>query len=464
MMFPTSPPSLQSRFLAILVVLAMTGLSPVAALAQMGKPEGLYYKSWAVVIGIENYLLAPKIPGVIEDAKAVAEVFRKLGFEEVVELYDKDASSRRLQQTLVDFLPRKVGRQDRLVIYFSGHAGITQSGTGKDLGYLVPWDAQPGNVSKAVTFEQLKEFSHRSASKHTLFVFDTAVRGWEASAAQALSLEGRSAPEDDTEKRAVQVLTAADKGEAAVRTQDRSVFVLALIKALTGEGDIDKNGWLMASEIGRFISQQVTDDTKGAQHPTFAQLEGDGDTIIIEGRKAAFRLGGEPQSPAERQQAARMQYEQAFALLQNGKAQDEALERLNKSLEYDPTFGDAYVLKSYVRLEVIPDLEEALKAGKLAVQYAPNNPDSHYTLGLIYEKRGQYAEAEGAMRRALAANPSYVDVYFTLGSLYADHLKDQKKAIEAFERYLELGGTHNRAREVVAQSRATDTQVPSKTP
>ena len=220
----------------------------------------------------------------------------------------------------------------------------------------------------------------------------------------------------------------------------------------------------MASEVGRFISQQVTDDTKGAQHPTFAQLEGDGDTIIIEGRKAAFRLGGEPQSPAERQQAARMQYEQAFALLQNGKAQDEALERLNKSLEYDPTFGDAYVLKSYVRLEVIPDLEEALKAGKLAVQYAPNNPDSHYTLGLIYEKRGQYAEAEGAMRRALAANPSYVDVYFTLGSLYADHLKDQKKAVEAFERYLELGGTHNRAREVVAQSRATDSAASLQNP
>ena len=114
----------------------------------------------------------------------------------------------------MDFLPRKVGRQDRLVIYFSGHAGITQDRHGKELGYLVPWDAQTGNVSKSVTFEQLKEFSHRSASKHTLVLFDTAVRGWEVSAAQALSLEGRSAPEDDTEKRAVQVLTAADKGES----------------------------------------------------------------------------------------------------------------------------------------------------------------------------------------------------------------------------------------------------------
>ena len=454
MKLPSSRPSFRSRLLAILIGIGF-GFTP--AQAQLGKPEGLYYKSWGVVIGIENYLLAPKTPGAIEDAKAVAQVLHKLGFEEVLELYDKDASSRRLQQTLVDFLPRKVGRQDRLVIYFAGHAGVTQTVSGKDLGYLVPWDAQPGNVSKAVTFEQLKEFSHRSASKHTLFLFDSAVRGWEISSTQALSLEGRSAPEEDTEKRAVQVLTAADKGESTVRVQDRSLFVQSLVKALSGEADLDKNGWLMASELGRYVNRQVADQTKNAQHPVFTQIEGDGDTIMIEGRKAAFRLGGEPQSPAERQAAARMQYEQAFAMLQSGKSQDEALERLNKALEYDPTFGDAYVLKSYVRLEVLPNLDEALTAGKLAVQYAPNNPDSHYTLGLIYEKRGQYAEAEKALRAALVANPNYVDVYFTLGVLYADDLKDQKKAVEAFERYLELGGTHSRAHEIVAQSRAAQT-------
>jgi tetratricopeptide (TPR) repeat protein len=454
MKLPSSRALVRLRLVALLMTLALV-CTP--AHAQLGKPEGLYYKSWGVVIAIENYLLAPKIPGAIDDAKVVAQTLRKLGFEEVVELYDKDASSRRLQQTLVDFLPRKVGRQDRLVIYFAGHAGVTQSTSGKDLGYLVPWDAQPGNVSKAVTFEQLKEFSHRSASKHTLFLFDTAVRGWEVSAAQALSLEGRSAPEEDTEKRAVQVLTAADKGEAAGRAEEHSVFVQALVKALSGEADLDKNGWLMASELGRYVSQQVSDQTQNAQHPVFAQLEGDGDTIIIEGRKAAFRLGGEPQSPAERQAAARMQYEQAFTLLQNGKSQNEALERLNKALEYDPTLGDAYILKSYVRLDILPDLEEALAVGKLAVQYAPNNPDSHYTLGLIYQKRGQYAEAEKAMRAALAVNPDYVDVYFTLGALYADDLKDQQKAVEAFERYLQLGGTHSRAQEAVGQSRAAQT-------
>ena len=455
MMPPTSLHLFRIWSLTVLGVSLCGACATTTAWAQMGKPEGLYYKSWAVVIGVENYLLAPKLPGVIDDAKLVAQAFRKLGFDEVVELYDKDASSRRLQQTLMDFLPRKVGRGDRLVIYFAGHGGITQSSSGKELGYLVPWDAQIGNVSKSITFEQLKEFSHRSASKHTLFLFDTAVRGWEVSAAQALSLEGRSAPEDDTEKRAVQVLTAGDKRESLTRTQDRSLFVQALVKGLSGEADVDKNGWLMASEVGRYVSAQVLEQTKGLQHPIFSQLEGDGDTIMIEGRKAAFRLGGEPQSPAERQQAAKMHYEQAFALLQTGKEPHEALERLNKALEYDPTFGDAYVLKSYVRLEVLPNLDEALAAAKAAVQYAPKNPDSQYTLGLIYEKRGQYAEAEQAMRQALTVNPSYIDVYFSLGTLYADRMKDQQKAVEVFERYLELGGNHSRAREAVAQSRSS---------
>jgi tetratricopeptide (TPR) repeat protein len=146
-----------------------------------------------------------------------------------------------------------------------------------------------------------------------------------------------------------------------------------------------------------------------------------------------------------------MQYEQAALLLQTGKSSKEALERLDKALEYDPRFGDAYVLKSYVLLEVLPNLADALTAAKLAVEYAPKNPDSQYTLGLVYEKRGQYAEAERAMREALVANPNYVDVYFSLGVLYADQIKDQQKSVEAFTRYLELGGNQARARAAVSQ-------------
>lgn len=451
----------QSRSLlfACLGYLLVAMVSLPSASAQLGKPEGLYYKSWAVVIGVENYLLAPKIPGAIEDAKLVAQTFRNLGFDEVVELYDKDASVRRMQQTLSDFLPRKVGRYDRLVLYFSGHAGVTQDFDGKEIGYLVPWDAQTGNVSKSVTFEQLKEFSRRIASKHTLFFLNAAVRGWEVSTAQTLSLEGRVAPEDETERRAVQVLTAGDKGESLSQENGKSLFVQTLIDGLGGMADRNKNGWLMASEVGDYVKRKVLERSRGTQHSLFVQLEGEGDTVLIEGRKSALIMGTEPQSPLERQQAAKAQYEQAFTLLQTGKSSEEALERLNKALEYDSTFGDAYVLKSYVLLEVLPNLEGALSAAKLAVQYASKNPDAQYTLGLIYEKNGKYAEAERAMQEALVVNPNYTDVYFSLGILYADEIKDQPKSVEAFTRYLELGGNHARARAAVAQPTPV---VPSK--
>lgn len=438
---------------ACLVCVIAVMVCPLSASAQLGKPEGLYYKSWAIIVAVENYLLAPKIPGAIEDAKAVAESFRQLGFDEVIELYDKDASARRLQQTLSDFLPRKVGRYDRLVLYFGGHAGVTQDLDGLELGYLVPWDSQIGNLSKSVTFEQLKEFSRRSASKHTLFFLNTAVRGWEVSTAQPLSLEGRLAPEDDTERRAVQVLTAGDKGELLSQQNGRSLFVQVLLDGLSGLADRNKNGWLMASEVGEYVKQQVQERTKDVQHPLFVQLEGEGDTVLIEGRKAAFLSGSVPQSPADRRQAAKMRYDQAYALLQSGKSSEEALRLLNTALEYDSTFGDAYVLKSYVLLEVLPNLDAALAAAMLAMQYAPKNPDSPYTLGLIYEKRGQYAEAERAMREALVVNSDYTDVYFSLGILYADEMKDHAKSVEAFTRYLELGGNHARARAAVAQSK-----------
>ncbi len=420
--------------------------------AQSGKPEGLYYKSWAIIIGIENYIVAPPIPGAINDAKKVAEAFRRLGFDEVVELYDKDASSRRLHQLLNDMLTRKVGRMDRLVIFYVGHAGFTQDSDGQDRGYLVPLDTQVNNVTKSITVEHLKEFTRRSASKHTLLILDAPVFGWETTVPPGLSLEGRLTPESDTDRRAVQVISAAGKGEAAVRVEKRSRFVETLLTGLSGSADLDGNGWLMASELGTYLVRQIEITSNGTQHPSSLQIDGDGDMALIEGRRSAFTLGAGPQTPSERRQEAKAQYERAFALLQEGKSVEEALERLDRAIGYDSTYGDAYVLKSYVQLEVVPNLDEALATGLRAAKYAPENPDSFYILGLIHEKRGKFEEAEAAFRRALRVNDAYQEVYFALGMLYADHLHDQPKSVEAFRRYLELGGTHARARDTVSQA------------
>jgi uncharacterized caspase-like protein len=268
-----------------LVVLLSLNSVPLAE-AQLGKPDGLYYKSWAIVIGIEQYVLAPSIPGAVTDAKKVAEAFRRLGFDEVVELYDKDASSRRLQQLLNDMLPRKVGRMDRLVLVYVGHAGLMQDSDGQDRGYLVPFDAPVNSAAKSITVEQLREFTRRSASKHTFLILDAPVVGWETTEPPGLSLEGRMAPELDTERRGVQVVTAASKGEAVGRSNQGSRFVEALLAGLSGAADLDGNGWLIASELGSYLVRQVEIASEGQQHPSSLRIDGDGDMVLVEGKSS----------------------------------------------------------------------------------------------------------------------------------------------------------------------------------
>jgi len=136
----------------------------------------------------------------------------------------------------------------------------------------------------------------------------------------------------------------------------------------------------------------------------------------------------------------------AKLLVEEGRFLVEALNSLNKALEYNPTYGDAYILKGYLLLEYLFNPDEALEAANQAVKYAANNQDSHYTLGLILIKKQRYQEAEQAMVRALALNPSNADVLLSLGDLYAEELKDRKKAVEAYTKYLATGGAEARAK------------------
>ncbi len=439
--------------LVLLVAMSTMFVGPAPVFSQVGKPEVLYYKSWAIVIGIEDYLVAPKLPGAVDDAKLVAEGFRRLGFDEVIEIYDKKATSRQVGHIFDNFLPRKVGRMDRVVVYFAGHAGVTQDMDGKDVGYIVPWDVPVDKVDKSFTLHQLKAYSHRISAKHILFFLDTGVSGWEVTPSRQLSLEGRMSPEGQMERRALQVLTAAQAGERVIRQDGQGLFVRTLLAGLEGASDTDKNGWILASELSAYVAEQVTQATDGTQHPQFARLDGDGDMILREGRIGPHGGMGEPQTEEDRKAAAQTLYYQALTVLQNREPAQGALDLLNQALGYDPTYSDAYILKAFLLLERVPDIDGALEAATMGVQLAPENPDSHFTFGLVLQRKAMYPEAERAYLKALKVNPTYEDVYLVLGDLYANDLKDQTKAVETYERYLQQGGTTNRAREYIQQSR-----------
>src|SRR5688500_12552598 len=90
-------------------------------LAEGTKPEALYDKSRALLNGTDQYMRAPPVAGAVDEGKQVARVFRQLGFDEIIELYNKDATSRRLHQALTDIFARKVDHRGRVVVFFAGH-------------------------------------------------------------------------------------------------------------------------------------------------------------------------------------------------------------------------------------------------------------------------------------------------------------------------------------------------------
>jgi tetratricopeptide (TPR) repeat protein len=240
----------------------------------------------------------------------------------------------------------------------------------------------------------------------------------------------------------VQVIAAAGRDEKFLKSGGKTPFVQALLTGLSGAADLNQNGSLTASELGTYIKQQV--------EAVSLRIEGEGDTVLSQQRKAVPVV--ETQQASNHLEAARGEYDQAVALLQGGKYAEEALERVNHAIEYDPTFAEAYMLKAYLRLELLPQLDEALNAGQQAVKYGPDNGDAFYMLGQVHEKMGHYAEAEQAFVKASKLNPENLDVFFSLGTLYEDHLNDPAKSVDAFRQYLRLGGVHARARAAVSQA------------
>ncbi len=91
----------------------------------------------------------------------------------------------------------------------------------------------------------------------------------------------------------------------------------------------------------------------------------------------------------------------------------------------------------YLHDSRLPEAEAAFQA---ALQATPANPIAGDELGIVERRLGKFAEAEAAYQRAIAAEPNYAPAHLNLGVLYDLYLSEPQKALEQFERYLEIAG------------------------
>jgi tetratricopeptide (TPR) repeat protein len=135
---------------------------------------------------------------------------------------------------------------------------------------------------------------------------------------------------------------------------------------------------------------------------------------------------------------AAQQYAQALQLMKSGRNTDAELEFKELIVGYPQLAGPQLNLGLlYLRDSRLPEAEATFKA---ALEHHPSNAVAGNELGIVERKLGKFGDAEAAYQRTIAAEPNYAPAHLNLGVLYDLYLAQPQKALDEFQRYIEVGG------------------------
>ena len=414
--------------------------SPVTAASAAG-----YADSWAIVIGIDDYAKWPKLQYAVRDAKAVRETLvQKFGFaaERIVTLENAAATRAGILAAFHDKLAHAgMKKNDRLFVFFAGHGTTRQLSSGRDLGYIVPVDADPAQLaSDAIPMTELQNIAESVTAKHALFVMDACYSGLGLTrgAGNANFLR------DNAKRIGRQMLTAGgtDQLVADGGPNGHSVFTWALLQGLAGKADLNGDGLITATELAAYVAPAVAANSH--QTPAFGSLPGSegGDFVFELPAEAEFISAQTSQLPAD-----------AIAL--NGKLD---ATRPAAAATTAAASGDKPAPPPAPAPVVVKDLQ----GGEQKITPPAAVPTSARQLaqrandrGLQLYKEKRYAEAEAQFTEALKLRPDFALAANNLGFVFYKQEK-YKEAARWFENtlkidpsravaYLNLGDAHAKA-------------------
>lgn len=405
-----------------------------------------YERSWAIVIGIDDYAHWPRLHYAANDAQAIADTLtRQFAFpsSQVIVLKNQDATRGNILAAFHDRLGHgELGTNDRVFVFFAGHGATRRLASGRDLGYIIPVDSDPARfASDGIAMTDIQNIAESLPAKHVMFVMDACYSGL------GLTRGGGTAAylRENARRVGRQMLTAggADQEVADSGPNGHSVFTWVLLQALSGKGDLNGDGLITGTELAAYVAPAVSGISP--QTPAFGSLPGSqggefvfqvpdaeeflnagseqlsADAIALNGKvdAAASAQDGSPVTVMDLQGAQR----QLVLPAASGQVSDRQLaQRANdRGLQL-------YREKRYAEAEA--QFTEALKL-RPDFALAANN------LGFVYYRQARYAQAAVWMENALKIDPSRAVAYLNLGDAYRQ-LGDPVRAAKAYRTYLEL--------------------------
>ena len=130
---------------------------------------------------------------------------------------------------------------------------------------------------------------------------------------------------------------------------------------------------------------------------------------------------------------------------------DVAIKRLNKAIELDPLFVEAYFERAHVYWSK-DNFDKAIEDFTSAIDLNPDHALTHFQRGKVYRCKGCYDRAIEDFNRAIKFDPDDAFVYAERGLAYFDN-GCYDRAIKDFNRAIELGDNRVRGHLEAAQTR-----------
>lgn len=412
-----------------------------------------YAKSWAIVIGIDDYARWPKLEYAANDAQAIANTLTgPLGFpsSQVIVLKNAEATRNNILAAFHDRLgDGRAQTNDRVFVFFAGHGATRRLASGRDLGYIIPVDSDPQQLaSDAIAMSDLQNIAESLQAKHVLFVMDACYSGL------GLTRGGPSSSaylRENARRIARQMLTAggADQQVADSGPNGHSVFTWVVLQALAGKGDLNGDGLITGTELAAYVAPAVS--AVSAQTPAFGSLPGSqggefvfqvpsgeefltADTAQLSA--AAIALNGRVDAVHPAAVSAGVPANAApvtVKTLQGGEATLVLPTTVKSSDRQRAQLANERGLQLYKEKRYADAAEQFAEALKLRPDFAlaANN------LGFVYYRQERYAEAARWLENTLKIDPSRAVAYLNLGDAYAK-AGDREKARKAYTTYLAL--------------------------
>ena len=279
-------------------------------------------KTYALLVGISKYA-KPELS--LQFANADASVFGKLlesplggsvPGDNVLLLTDEKATTAAVRNGFQDFLKRRAGKNDTVVILIAGHGTVETPGSKN--AFILTYDSDPQDLnSTALGMDELQSLFEEQLSKvGRVLLFVDVCKAGTIGTIHNTSVNSNVQQLGDIQGDLFGLLASRPR-EVSLEGPEfgggHGVFSYYVIKGLEGAADENKDGVVEADELIKYVSDQVPMATANKQHPrefgTYDNMMRLSDTrkpgidvaqwrVLLDSRNGGpLYLAGAPQAP-----------------------------------------------------------------------------------------------------------------------------------------------------------------------